>query len=85
MSEPQGFTPETRAQLVALKGVGPTVVDRLEQIGLRTLEQLAGCEAADLTRQISQMMGSTCWHNSPQARAAIQAIIDFARQHAGTA
>ncbi len=85
MSEPQGFTPETRAQLVALKGVGPTVVDRLEQIGFRTLEQLAGCEAADLTRQISQMMGSTCWHNSPQARAAIQAIIDFARQHAGTA
>ncbi|BBP85601.1 hypothetical protein PHLH8_52430 [Pseudomonas sp. Pc102] len=80
MSEPQGFTPETRAQLVALKGVGPTVVDRLEQIGFRTLEQLAGCEAADLTRQISQMMGSTCWHNSPQARAAIQAIIDFARQ-----
>ena len=70
---------------MALKGVGPTVVDRLEQIGFRTLEQLAGCEAADLTRQISQMMGSTCWHNSPQARAAIQAIIDFARQHAGTA
>ena len=85
MSAPQGFTPETRTQLVALKGVGPTVVDRLEQIGFRTLEQLAGCEAADLTRQISQMMGSTCWHNSPQARAAIQAIIDFARQHAGTA
>lgn len=85
MSEPQGFPPETRARLVALKGVGPTVVNRLEQIGFRTLEQLAGCEAADLTRQISQMMGSTCWHNSPQARAAIQAIIDFARQHAGTA
>lgn len=85
MTADQGFSPNTRAQLVALKGVGPTVVDRLEQIGFRTLEQLAGCEAADLTRQISQMMGSTCWHNSPQARAAIQAIIDFARQHAGTA
>ncbi|BCG27140.1 hypothetical protein TUM18999_53310 [Pseudomonas tohonis] len=85
MTADQGFSPITRARLVALKGVGPTVVDRLEQIGFRTLEQLAGCEAADLTRQISQMMGSTCWHNSPQARAAIQAIIDFARQHAGTA
>ncbi|WP_271104083.1 DUF4332 domain-containing protein [Pseudomonas tohonis] len=85
MTADQGFSPITRARLVALKGVGPTVVDRLEQIGFRTLEQLAGCEAADLTQQISQMMGSTCWHNSPQARAAIQAIIDFARQHAGTA
>ncbi|MNF72580.1 Pathogenicity locus [compost metagenome] len=74
-----GFSSETRAQLVRLKGVGPTVVDRLEQIGFRSLEQLAGCEAADLTKQISQMMASTCWHNSPQARGAIQAIIDFAR------
>ncbi|GAC1030243.1 hypothetical protein thsps21_10700 [Pseudomonas sp. No.21] len=80
MTADQGFSPNTRARLVALKGVGPTVVNRLEQIGFRTLEQLAGCEAADLTRQIAQMMGSTCWHNSPQARAAIQAIIDFARQ-----
>lgn len=81
MTQPQGFTPETRAQLVALKGIGPTVVSRLEQIGLHTLEQLAHCEAVDLTLQISRMMGSTCWHNSPQARAAIKAIIDFARQH----
>lgn len=79
MIEPQGFTPETRAQLAALKGVGPTVVSRLEQIGFRDLAQLARCEAADLTLQIARMMGSTCWHNSPQARAAIQAIIDFAR------
>ncbi|MBB4819928.1 hypothetical protein HNP29_003321 [Pseudomonas alcaligenes] len=85
MTQPQGFTPETRAQLIAIKGVGPTVVGRLEQIGVRTLEQLAGCEAVDLTLQISRMMGSTCWHNSPQARAAIQAIIDFARQHTAQA
>ncbi|MGA4632424.1 DUF4332 domain-containing protein [Pseudomonas solani] len=85
MTPLQGFTPEARAQLVALKGVGPTVVGRLEQIGFRTLEQLALCEAADLTLQISRMMGSTCWHNSPQARAAIQAIIDFARQHTAQA
>ncbi|MCY1217307.1 hypothetical protein D9M71_94740 [compost metagenome] len=78
-----GFPIETRAQLVKLKGVGTTVVGRLEQIGFRSLDQLVECEAADLTRQISQMMGSTCWHNSPQARAAIQAIIDFARQNQG--
>ncbi|WP_205895197.1 hypothetical protein [Metapseudomonas otitidis] len=34
--------------------------------------------------QIARMMGSTCWHNSPQARAAIQAIIDFARTQSPT-
>jgi hypothetical protein len=26
------------------------------------------------------MMGSTCWHNSPQARAAISAIIALAEE-----
>ena len=38
------FSPEDRAALLAVKGVGPT-----------------------------------CWKNSPQARAAIQAAVDLAR------
>ena len=74
-----GFSAEDQARLLKLKGVGATVIARLEQIGFSSMAQLAQAEASDLTRQISQMMGSTCWHNSPQARAAIQAIIDHAR------
>jgi hypothetical protein len=65
--------------MMALKGVGATVVGRLEQIGFSSVTQLAEEDAAAVTKQISQMMGSTCWHNSPQARASIQAIIDLAR------
>jgi hypothetical protein len=26
------------------------------------------------------LMGSSCWHNSPQARAAISAIIELAQR-----
>lgn len=63
----------------ALKGVGDTVIDRLEQIGFTSLAQLADQEASAITLQISGLMNSTCWHNSSQARNAIQAIINLAR------
>lgn len=76
----RGFCAEERTRLLALKGVGPTVVSRLEQIGFSSLAQLADEEAATVTKQISQWIGSTCWHNSPLARSAIQAVIDLARQ-----
>ncbi len=75
-----GFSTEERGQMLALKGVGVTVVTRLEQIGFSELAQLAGQDPADITYQISRAIGSTCWHNSPQARAAIQAIVDLARR-----
>lgn len=72
------FNPEERQALLQLKGVGPTVISRLEQAGYSSLATLRGQEAAQVTKQISEMLGSTCWHNSPQARSAIQAMIDLA-------
>lgn len=63
-----GFTSSERLWLLALKGVGPTVVARLEQIGIRSLAQLADAEPDDLLLQISAMLGASCWRNSPQAR-----------------
>ncbi|KMN81488.1 hypothetical protein HNO92_003958 [Chromobacterium alkanivorans] len=78
-----GFSANEKDKMVALKGVGATVVSRLEQIGFSSLVQLAEQDPALLTRQIADMMGSSCWHNSPQARSAIQAIIDLARTERG--
>ncbi|NHR04991.1 hypothetical protein HA052_07240 [Chromobacterium haemolyticum] len=80
-----GFSADEKNKMVALKGVGATVVSRLEQIGFSSLPQLAGQDPALLTRQIADMMGSSCWHNSPQARAAIQAVVDLARAERGQA
>ena len=74
------FSADERAQMLALKGVGPTVVQRLEEAGFSSLAQLAGMDALAITRQTSQMMRSTCWHNSPQARGAIGAIVSLAGQ-----
>lgn len=77
-----GFPETEKEKMLALKGVGATVVARLEQIGFSSLSQLAEEDPAAVTKQISQMMGSTCWHNSPQARNAIQAIIALAQERA---
>jgi hypothetical protein len=78
-----GFSAAERQQLLTLKGVGQTVIARLEQIGFSSLIQLAGEDPAVITKQISQLMGSTCWHNSPQARAAVTAVVTLAQQQAG--
>lgn len=75
------FSDAEKANMLALKGVGETVISRLEQIGFCSLAQLTTEDPADITRQISHMMGSTCWHNSPQARQAIQAIINLAKDN----
>ena len=74
-----GFSNSEKETMLRLKGVGPTVIARLEQVGFSSLSQLKTTKSEDVTKQISQMLGSTCWHNSPQARASIQAVIDLAK------
>ncbi|GAB6039917.1 hypothetical protein JCM17961_05900 [Endothiovibrio diazotrophicus] len=77
------FPPEQRKALLGVKGVGPTVVARLEQMGFESLAQLGRADALDVVSQASVIVGSTCWKNSPQARAAIQAAISLARSRDG--
>jgi len=76
------FNPEERQAMLRLRGVGATVISRLEQIGYDSLATLQGQDPATITKEISVLMGSTCWHNSPQARVAIQAVIDLANSSA---
>lgn len=73
------FPLEERQALLKVKGVGETVVARLEQLGIDSLAQLAQADALDIVTQASALVGSSCWKNSPQARAAIQAAIALAK------
>ena len=82
MTSARHFNDEERAALLAVKGVGATVVARLEQLGFHTLRQLAQAEPGDIVGQAAAMPGSSCWRNSPQARAAIAGAIAAARSHA---
>lgn len=78
------FPANEREALLLLKGVGPTVIQRLEEIGIHSLRDLSRFETAEITRLVAQMLHTTCWSNSPQARGAIDAAVALARQTAGT-
>ena len=73
------FAADERAVLLAVKGVGPTVVQRLEQVGIEDLAALARQDAGAVCAAASALVGSTCWRNSPQARAAVAAAIAAAK------
>ncbi len=60
------------------QGVGPTVLQRLEQMGLDSFVRLRDCDAASILAQGAALTGSSCWKNSPQARAAIVAVLQRA-------
>lgn len=79
------FPAAEHAALLALRGIGPAVIARLEQIGINSLADLAQACTHDILAQAAALVGSTCWKNSPQARAAIDTAITFAKQHSSSA
>lgn len=72
------FAVTDRELLLAVKGVGPTVIARLEQMGYSNLKELAAADARQIVEVAAALVGSTCWTNSPRALAAIQAAITAA-------
>lgn len=64
------------------QGGGPTVLQRLEQMGLDSFVRLRDCDAASILAQGAALTGSSCWKNSPQARAAIVAVLQRAASDA---
>ena len=73
------FSERERAVLLAVKGVGPKVVERLEEQGLGAFERLAQADPAVVCAGAAASLGATCWKNSPQAHKAIEAAIAAAR------
>ena len=73
------FTEHERQILLATKGVGPKVIERLEELGVGGFARLAQADAAVVCAGAAASVGSTCWKNSPQARKAIEAAVAAAR------
>ena len=73
------FTETEKAALLTVKGVGEKVIMRLEQMGIDSLDKLALANPQDITEQAASLVGSSCWKNSPQAKAAITMAVYFAR------
>lgn len=79
------FTDKEVQSLLALKGIGKTILQRLQQMGVDDIAKLAAADLDDILEQGAQLTGSTCWKNSPQAKAAITAAIEWAKQRFQTA
>ncbi len=75
------FSTDERNALLALKGVGSTVISQLEEMGYDSLAQLASANTQHIVSRAAAITGSTCWENSPQARAAIDAVIQLAKNN----
>jgi hypothetical protein len=78
------FTDEEAQSLLAVKGIGKTVLQRLQQMGLDDVATLAASDLEDILEQGAKLTGSTCWKNSPQAKAAMQAAVAWAQQRRAT-
>ncbi|OAM89504.1 Pathogenicity locus [Termitidicoccus mucosus] len=74
------FSSNEKELLRTVKGVGPKVIARLEELGFSGFEELAEADARDITKAISEELGASCWRNSPMARAAIEGAIRLAQE-----
>lgn len=55
-------------------------MQRLQQMGLDDVVTLAAADLEDILEQGAKLTGSTCWKNSPQAKNAIAAAIEWVKQ-----
>ncbi len=79
------FTDKEIQALLAVKGIGKTILQRLQQMRVDDIANLAAADLDDILEQGAQLTDSTCWKNSPQAKAAIAAAIEWAKQRFQTA
>lgn len=75
-----GFSQNERSALLSLKGVGPTVIKRFEEIGIDSFNELKKHEVNEIAERVASMLRTTCWKNSPQAKNAIGLAIELANK-----
>ena len=75
------FSQQEKNALLELKGVGPTVIKRFEEIGISSFEELKGYDANHIAERVASMLHTSCWKNSPQAKQAITAAIELAKRY----
>ncbi|MCS4307831.1 putative RecB family nuclease [Rheinheimera pacifica] len=74
------FSEHEKQALLQVKGVGPTVIKRFEDVGIDSFEKMAVHDAKEIVGMVASMLRTTCWKNSPQALSAVEAAITRARQ-----
>ena len=74
------FVEEERKILLEVRGIGPVIIQRFEEIGIHSLQELSEYEAENIADLVAGMLRTSCWKNSPQSKKAINAAIDLAQK-----
>lgn len=74
------FSEQERKILLSVKGIGPTVLKRLEAIGIDNLSDLATYQVNEITEKVASMLQMACWKNNPHIRVAIKEAIQQAKE-----
>lgn len=73
------FSEEEKRSLLSQKGIGATILKRLDEMGLDDVKILAVTSPDFILQRGAEITGSTCWRNSPQARKAIETAVNWAK------
>ncbi len=73
------FSEDEKRSLLSEKGIGTTILKRLEEMGLDDVKILAVTSPDFIIQRGAEITGSTCWRNSPQARKAIETAVNWAK------
>ena len=73
------FSEEEKRSLLSQKGIGATILKRLEEMGLDDVKILAVTSPDFILQRGAEITGSTCWRNSPQSRKAIETAVNWAK------
>ena len=73
------WSEEEKRSLLSQKGIGATILKRLEEMGLDDVKILAATNPDFILQRGAEITGSTCWRNSPQARKAIETAVNWAK------
>ena len=71
---------EEKRSLLSQKGIGATILKRLEEMGLDDVKILAATNPDFILQRGAEITGSTCWRNSSQARKAIETAVNWAKE-----
>ena len=74
------FNDNERKKLLALKGIGTTVIKRFEEVGISSFLELREYSTEEIVDRVASMLRTTCWKNSPQAKSAVALAIELAKQ-----
>ena len=71
------FAPDERALLLATPGIGPGVIQRLEETGIHSFAQIHELGVQGAVRHVCEHLGTMAWANRQRALSKALAAVEM--------